>query len=311
MDNKNFFSRRLSVLAVILSGVFWGSSCLFVNTLTGDYGFTSIQSTAIRVIFAALILNVALVIKGKGFKLYKISLGSLALTAASGIFSVLAMCIFYYSCMVETSAAVAVILLYTAPVFVMVLSLIFFKEKLTVKKIVAFVFAIAGCALVSGVLSGSKISVWGIAAGLLSGFTYSLYGILAAAFMKKNKEPLTFSALNFLFASVVAIFISSPFDIVSKTVQRENPFVSILFFMLFAFCTAVAPFVLYTWGLSGVRPVTASILAFSEPLTGCIFGVVALQQDIDVYGIIGIVLVCLAIVILNINFKFKKARKEQ
>ena len=310
MENKKLTGGRIAALAVIISGIFWGSSCLFVNVLSGDYGFTSIQSTAIRELTAALILNIALIIKGRGFKYYKISLGSYILAACTGVFCVLAMSVFYYSCMMETSAAVAVILLYTAPVFVMILSLIFFKEKLTAKKIIAFGFALVGCALVSGILSGSKMSLWGIFVGLLSGFTYSLYGILASAFMKKNSEPLTFSAISFLFASVAAVCISSPWEIVSKTVEHGNLLLSILFFALFGFCTAVAPFALYTWGLAGVKPVTASILAFSEPVTGCIFGVVALKQSMDIFGAIGVVLVCVAILILNINFKCKKTRKE-
>ena len=189
------------------------------------------------------------------------------------------------------------------------MSLIFFKERLTAKKIIAFIFAIVGCVFVSGVLSGSAISVWGIIAGILSGFTYSLYGILASAFMKKNDEPLAFSALNFLFASIVSVAISSPYQIIIKTVDHGSPVLSILFFLLFGFCTAAAPFVLYTWGLSGVKPVTASILAYTEPLTACILGFTVLKQTADRYSILGIILVCVAIFILNIQSK--KIRKEQ
>lgn len=295
---------------VILAGAFWGSSCLFVDKFSSDFGFTSVQSTAIRVVMAALILNAAVIIKGRGFRLYKISLVSYALAAASGIFSVLAMCLFYYSCMIETSAAVAVILLYTAPVFVMIMSLVFFKERLTLQKVAAFVIAIAGCALVSGVLSGSAVSLWGIVSGVLSGFSYSLYGIFTSFYMKKNKEPLTFSALNFLFASVVAVAISSPWEIVKKTAESDFSIGVLLFFGIFSLCTAVIPYVLYTAGLSGVKPDTASILAFSEPLTACIFGALVLRQPMDGFGIAGIILVCVAIVILNLNFKgYKRANK--
>ncbi|MBQ8850269.1 MAG: EamA family transporter [Clostridia bacterium] len=297
---------KIYVLMVILAGAFWGSSCLFVNKLTNDIGFTSIQSTAVRVFFAALILNAAVIIKGRGFRLYRLSLGSYAIAACSGIFSVLSMCLFYYSCMNETSAAVAVILLYTAPIFVMVMSLIFFKERLTAKKIIAFLVAIVGCALVSGIASGTKISVWGILSGVLSGFSYSLYGIFTSFYMKKNDEPLTFSALNFLFAAMVAVAIASPAQIVEKTAGREYPWLTLLFFALFSLCTAVIPYVLYTVGLSGVKPDTASILAFTEPLTACIFGTLVLKQPMDVFGVIGILLVCAAIVILNVNFGKRK-----
>ena len=227
MDMKN----KIYVIMVILAGAFWGSSCLFVDIFTKDFEFTSIQSTAIRVLFAAIILNIAVIVKGRGFGAYKISPISYLLAACSGIFSVLSMCLFYYSCMNETSAAVAVVLLYTAPIFVMVMSLIFFKERLTVKKITAFAFAIVGCALVSGIVSGSAISIWGLTAGVLSGFSYSLYGIFASFYMKKNDDPMTFSALNFLFASIVAVAISSPVDLVHKAVEQRSPILSVLFFM--------------------------------------------------------------------------------
>lgn len=287
---------------VILAGVFWGSSCLFVDEFTNRLGFSSIQSTAVRMVFAALILNAAVIVKGKGLGLYRISFGSYVIAACSGIFSVLAMCLFYYSCMNETSAAVAVILLYTAPLFVMIMSLIFFKEKLTAKKMIAFALAIVGCALVSGIASGTKISVIGIVFGLLSGLTYSLYGIFTSFYMKKNKEPLTFSALNFLFAAICATVISSPMDIVRKTAAQKLPWLTLLFFVAFSLCTAVIPFVLYTAGLSKVKPDIASILAFSEPLTGCLFGTLILKQPMDAFGIVGIVLVCGAIVILNVSF---------
>ena len=293
---------------VILAGAFWGSSCLFVNELTNGLGLNSIQSTAVRVTFAAIILNIAVIIKGKGFSLYRISLGSYVISACSGIFSVLAMCLFYYGCMNETSAAVSVILLYTAPLFVMIMSLIFFKERLTVKKVVAFVLAIVGCALVSGIVSGTKISVIGIAFGILSGFCYSLYGIFTSFYMKKNKESLTFSALNFLFAAICAAFISSPMDIVKRTAEQKYPWLTLLFFVVFSLCTAVIPFVLYTAGLSGVKPDVASILAFSEPLTGCLFGTFILKQPMDAFGVVGIILVCAAIVILNVSFKKRKKR---
>lgn len=300
MKNKIF------VLMVILSGVFWGSSCLFVNYFNENTPFSSIQISAIRICFAALILNTILIIKGKGFSLYKISLKAMLISAASGIFSVLSMCLFYYSCMVETSAAVAVILLYTAPVFVMIMSLIFFKEKLNAKKITAFGFAIVGCALVSGILSGSKISVIGIILGLMSGFTYSLYGILTSFFMKENKDPIVSTAFNFLFAAIAALIISKPHQIISVTAKADNIPLSLLMYILLALCTAVLPFLLYTGGLVGVKPDTASILAFTEPLTACIFGVFILGQPMDVFGIIGIICVCAAITILNVNLKKKK-----
>ena len=298
---------KIYVFIVILSGIFWGSSCLFVDYLKTHTPATSVQITAIRIVLAALVLNLWLIVKGKGFSLYKISGKSWLLCAISGFCSVVAMGMFYYSCMVETSAAVAVILLYTAPLFVMIMSLFFFKEKMTVQKMVAFVIAIVGCALVSGIASGSRISALGIFLGLMSGFTYSLYGIFTSLFMKENKDTLTFTALSFFFAAIGALIISKPWEIVKFTLEVENIPLTLIMYLLLAVCTAVIPFFLYSKGIEGVKPDVASILAFSEPLMACVFGTAVLGQDMDVFGVIGIVCVCAAIVVLNVNFK-KKAQ---
>ena len=296
---------KIYVFIVILSGVFWGSSCLFVDYLKTHTPATSVQITAIRIVFAAIVLNLWLIIKGKGFSLYKISGRSWLLCVVSGIGSVLAMGMFYYSCMVETSAAVAVILLYTAPLFVMIMSLFFFKEKMNAQKIIAFIIAIVGCALVSGIASGSKISALGIFLGLMSGFTYSLYGIFTSLFMKENKDTLTFTALSFLFAALGALVISKPWEIVKFTLEVENLPLTLIMYLLLAVCTAVVPFFLYSKGIEGIKPDIASILAFSEPLMACVFGTAVLGQKMDVFGVIGIVCVCAAIVVLNVNFKKK------
>ena len=298
---------KIYVFIVILSGIFWGSSCLFVDYLKTHTPATSVQITAIRIVLAALVLNLWLIVTGKGFSLYKISGTSWILCAISGFCSVVAMGMFYYSCMVETSAAVAVILLYTAPLFVMIMSLFFFKEKMTVQKMVAFVIAIVGCALVSGIASGSRISALGIFLGLMSGFTYSLYGIFTSIFMKENKDTLTFTALSFFFAAIGALVISKPWEIVKFTLEVENIPLTLVMYLLLAVCTAVIPFFLYSKGIEGVKPDVASILAFSEPLMACVFGTAVLGQDMDVFGVIGIVCVCAAIVVLNVNFK-KKAQ---
>lgn len=296
---------KIYVFIVILSGIFWGSSCLFVDYLKTHTPATSVQITAIRIVLAALVLNLWLIVKGKGFSLYKISGKSWLLCAISGFCSVVAMGMFYYSCMVETSAAVAVILLYTAPLFVMIMSLFFFKEKMTVQKMVAFVIAIVGCALVSGIASGSRISALGIFLGLMSGFTYSLYGIFTSLFMKENKDTLTFTALSFFFAAIGALVISKPWEIVKFTLEVENIPLTLIMYLLLAICTAVIPFFLYSKGIEGVKPDVASILAFSEPLMACVFGTAVLGQDMDIFGVIGIICVCAAIVVLNVNFKKK------
>jgi drug/metabolite transporter (DMT)-like permease len=299
--------RKVSVLFILLAGALWGSSCLFVHKLT-EMGFSPMHCTAIRILCGAVLLNVALIVKGRGLRLYKISFPSLCLAAASGLFSVLAMCISYYVCMTETSAAVSAILLYTAPVFVMIMSALFFKEKITGQKLAAFCVAIAGCALVSGIASGAEVSPRGILFGVLSGFAYSLYGIFTTFYMKRNTQPLTFTTLSFTFAAVGALVLTDLGGLVQVASQADSLPRLLLLAVGFSLCTAVLPYAFYTIGLSGVRPDVASILAFSEPLTAAVLGIVVLKQPFDGYQGIGICLVIVAILLLNIRWTGKAKR---
>jgi drug/metabolite transporter (DMT)-like permease len=216
------------------------------------------------------------------------------------------MCLFYYACILQTSAAVSAILLYTAPIFVMIMSVIFFKEKVTVKKVFALALAVVGCALVSGILTGMTVNAVGIVFGILSGFAYSLYGILTAFFMRKNSEPLTFSALSFTFAAIGALLICDTPTIIATVAAQSGIPLLLGSFVLFSLCSAVIPFALYTKGLVGVRPDVASILAFAEPLTAALIGIFVLSQPFYVYQGVGIAFIVVAIIILNVHPKKKK-----
>ena len=73
------------------------------------------------------------------------------------------------------SLSTAAILLYTAPTIVMLLSALFFKEKITPIKLAALVMAFAGCCLVSGLGQGENaLSLGGLLFGLGSGVGYAL-----------------------------------------------------------------------------------------------------------------------------------------
>ncbi len=292
--------RKLSLILVLLAGVFWGSSPLFVSYVSA-LGFDSIQCTAIRLVFGAPMLFIVLLVIDR--KIPRLTFKMLVCFAASGICSVLAMCICYYFSIQNTSASVAAVLLYTAPIFVMIMSVVFFKERFTPKKLVALILAVLGCALTSGIIGGIKRSLLGVVMGVASGFAYSLYGIISTIALKEGATPLSCTAFSFLFAAIGACIIANPIEIASKTLELENPIGALFLMLIFSLCTAVVPYILYTVGLSGTKPDVAAISASSEPVVATLFGVLVLHQSIDVFQIIGVLLVIGAITVLNINPK--------
>lgn len=294
--------KNLFAACVILAGIFWATSCLFVNDLA-TFGFSSTDCSAIRMVFGAIPLHIALIIRGRGFRHYRtMDWKTLLLTAATGIFAVLGASFFYYLSITMTSAAVGAILLNSAPFFVMIMSLFLFSERLSAKKIVAFLIALIGCALVSGIAGGVELDALGILFGVLSGISYSLYSIFTTVYIRRGgRDTFTFITFSFTFAAIGSVIVASPVSITDKLMQTESPLFAFLLFVIFGIVTSVCPYLLYTKGLSGIRASTASILAFSEPLTAALFGLIFLHQTIDIYGIIGIVMVTAAIVLINIH----------
>ena len=59
------------------------------------------------------------------------------------------------------------------------------------------------------------------------------------------------------------------------------------------------PFLLYTKGLSGISSGTASVLAFAEPLTATVLGVIVFGEYPDLFGWLGVGLLFVALVLLQ------------
>lgn len=292
-----------NAIYIIIAGTLWGIISVFVNQLK-DIGFNSMQVVSIRVFFSALILVLYLLIKD--INQLKIHLKDIPLFIGTGVGSI----IFFNYCYFQAieligGASIPALLLYTAPIFVMVLSLILFKEKITKKKLISLIMTFLGLALVTGAFSNTnKISAIALLFGLGSGLGYALYSIFGK-FLVNKYSAITITTYTFVVATVFSI----PF---SGIVQKAELIVSpkgIILALSLALISTVLPFLLYTKGLSGMEAGKASILATVEPFVATIIGVTFFKETMTASKIIGMLMVLLAIVILNVNFKSKKPIK--
>lgn len=205
-----------------------------------------------------------------------------------------------------TTLSVAAILLYTAPFFVMVLSAVLFHEKITAQKVKGLVLALAGCICTTGIFSGSiHVTVLGILTGVASGFCYALYSIFGKFALKKYTSE-TVTLYTFLMASAAMLPLSHPGDMFSLAVSDFSLTGGIL--LLGLVCTLL-PFLLYTRGLSRMDSGKASVLAFAEPLTATLMGVVAFGEVPDGFGWLGVILLFGALVLLQMPQKQRKTGK--
>ena len=286
--------RNIGPALILLAGCFWGSMGIFVRRLT-DYGFSSIQIVAIRVTLAALVFCILLFIKDpSGFW---ISVKDIPLFLGLGFGSILFFTVCYFTAITMMPLSTAAILLYTSPIWIMLMSVLFFREKLTGRKLLALVLAFAGCVLVSGV-SGEGMTLTGLLVGLGSGIGYGLYSILGTVALRRY-SPYTVTTYTFVFAALGSWLICRPAEMLAKFAAAPNLPGLVFFCVLTALVTAVIPFLAYTLGLQTVEASRAGILATVEPLVATLIGVAVFSEPLTLLSGLGILLILAAVVLLN------------
>lgn len=300
MDQKPRL-QRASPLLVVLAGVCWGLIGLFSKQLSG-LGFSAVQTVFIRFASAAALIWLYILLFDR--EKLKIRLRDLWMFIGTGLLSLTLFSALYFTTIKLTTLSLAAVLLYTAPSFVMLLSAIFFREKIGPAKLAALGLAFLGCVCTTGLLSGGtgRVPLLGILTGIGSGFGYALYSIFGTAALKKY-NTVTVTAYTFLVSALALL----PF-----CADRS-------FFALFAgqgavasglgltLVSTLAPYLLYTQGLKHTEPGRASVLAFSEPLAATLTGLLVFRERPTAGGIIGILLIFASILIVNVKRKSSPA----
>ncbi len=288
--------RNMGPLLIILAGCFWGSMGIFVRKLT-DIGFSSVQIVSIRVTLAALFFCILLLIRDRSG--FRIALRDLPLFLGLGFGSILFFTVCYFTAITMMPLSTAAILLYTSPIWIMLMSVLFFHEKLNGRKLLALALAFAGCVLVSGI-SGEGVTLTGLLIGLGSGIGYGLYSILGTVALRKY-SPYTVTTYTFLFAAAGSWIICGPGDMVSKFTAASDLTWLLFFCCLTALVTAVIPFLSYTLGLRTVEASKAGIIATIEPMVATLVGILIFSEPLTFLSGVGILLILSAVIVLNWN----------
>ncbi len=294
---------NIHFLFVLIAAALWGAAGVFVKAV-GNYGIKEMQIVFFRAFLSSAALGVIILLKNK--KLFNVKLKDIWLFAAAGVYSIVLFNFSYYKTMALTSLSVAAVLLYTAPIFVCVLSVLLFREKITFNKIFALIIAFVGCCFVSGVFSQNhRLTPTALCFGLLTGFGYSLYTIFSQLLLNKGYSSLTITFYTFMFAAIGSL----PFISISKTasIVTGEPMVLLILFLM-AITNTVIPYLLYTAGLVGVPTSVAPIIATIEPVVATVISVLVYREAFEIWHFLGIVLVLLSVLVLNLRCKKNEAK---
>ena len=183
---------------------------------------------------------------------------------------------FYFLSISHANVAVAVTLMYTAPVYVYLISLTTGAVRLTPGFVVAIAAVLLGVALLTQLVGGGDrlngLSLAGAAAGIAAGMSYAvfLFGFRNAASRTSPVVVLMVAFLVFLLA--LAPLVDSG-QVVAAPLSDD-----VRLFILLGLFGAGLSFLFYVLGLRRASPVAVSLVAAIEPATASLFGLVVLGQ---------------------------------
>ncbi len=291
-------------LLVLCAGILWGSIGFFVRKLNGLGVDTEL--TAFMRIFCAWIILIPLLLGmslKSGRNYFKISKKGLLQCFIMGLVTQAFFNLSYSGCINSVGVAMGSVLLYTAPIFVSILSRLLFKEEINARKGISLVINLLGCFIMvtGGDLSVLKVSGIGILLGMGAGFFYAMVTILGK-FTSDEVDPFTMVFYNFLFGWISLALISNPIPKIAA--------VSDLHFWLLAFGYGLIPtvgsYLFYMNGIShDVELSRVPIIASVEPIIATIIGLLVFGENITLVNALGLIIVLFSIVLMNSGRKEK------
>lgn len=203
---------------------------------------------------------------------------------------------FYFISISQGSVAVAVTLMYSAPVMVYFIAFARRTERPTLLKLAVIAAVMVGVVLMTGLYRTSPdgMTAVGIAAGLLSGVSYCVF---IFAFKSAGAHGSTPVSLTVAFAVAVAVLalLVDPEQAMTVPVSSDA-----LLFLVFGLIGAGLSFLCYFIGLRGVLPTMAAVVAMIEPVTATLYGVLGLGEAISPAEIFGMVVILSSVTALTI-----------
>ena len=277
-----------SYLELIIACTIFGSSGVFLKHI---HGMEVSSIIFYRLLFGFSLLVVYLLVKRRYdvFRLDKKKRYMLLI----GVFNVIT-AYSYFRSIGYVGLSTAVLLLYTAPVYVALLSPIFLREKITRRGLMSLSLSLLGIMLVvtpvGGLFGGGTNLLPGVLFGLISGLSYS-GTIMTVSYLKTD-----YSGMSQLFwSALISLLILLPFG---SRVPGEVLELNLPVLIMFGIVTTAFASLLYLNSAAKIPAQTVSVLALLEPVSGIILGSIFLHEPIFIKTMQGCVLIIMGALIM-------------
>jgi drug/metabolite transporter (DMT)-like permease len=252
-----------------------------------------------RASFSLLVL-LALLVGRRGWQRIKLPTPDLIRCLVLGMLGVAASNYFYYVAIQRTSVAIAIIVQYTAPVWVLLYVVARGQQKLTLQKVAAVGVAIAGIALTIGIVGAKsaapfRLDSYGFFAALLASFSFAFYNVGGHRILARHDRwrVLVWTLIS---AAAFWLFVNPPWKVIAAHYAPAQW----AFLFIFSMISVLGSFSLYFLGLQHLEPTRAIIASCLEPVFSILLAAALLGEGVRPIQTLGIVLVLSAIVIVQL-----------
>lgn len=229
--------------------------------------------------------------------------GDLIRCLTIGVLGVAASNYFYYLAIQRTNVAVAIVLQYTAPVWVLLYMVARKLQRPTLLRISSVGLAVIGCALVIQLIGPGRwnVDMLGVGAAILASFSFAFYNIGGHSVLAIHDR---WKVLLWVLtgASAFWLLLNPPWNVVGRYSGAEW-----IFMFVFALVSVMGPFSCYFAGLQYLEPTSAVVVSCLEPVFSIVLAAMFLRETVGPLQVVGIVVVLAATVLVQLP---EKGRRE-
>ena len=288
-------------LAIAAAALCWGASATLGRAVfTGRLLASSHQLhpidplilTQTRVSFAFLELLPLVLLRG-GSAALSLPRRDVLRCLLLGVAGVAASNFFYYFAIAKTTVVTAIIIQYTAPVWVLVYLVSRGRQRATVQRVGAVAAAVAGCALAIG-LAGFRLNAVGLVSAFASAFAFAFYNVYGHGLLARH-DRWRVMAYTFLGATILWLLINPPWKIVAAHYSgREWGFM-----VVFSVISVLLPFSFYFAGLQYLDATRAIVTSCLEPVFATLLAAAFVSERLHGVQVVGIAVVLIATVLVQ------------
>jgi len=200
---------------------------------------------------------------------------------------------FYFYAIAKTTVATAIILQYTAPVWVLLYLVTRRRQRATAPRVTAVAAAVAGCALVVG--GQLRANPAGVAAGLAAAFSFAFYSLYGHGLLARYDRwrVLVYTLLS---TTIFWLLVNPP----SKLMAANYSAGQWGFLLVFSVLSVLLPFSFYFAGLQYLDATRAIVTSCLEPVFAIVLAAAFVSESLRTVQVVGIAAVLAATVLVQL-----------